>query len=388
MDDEFKLEIEAAKEAHDRGDIVSAIDHWKRCVNLDPNFVQAYLIGGTALLQIGRFEEAEVMLSKSTELDPDNIPLAVEHAKAATRLKNWSESIRRWSALSLRAPDVREVIDGRIEADWQIQTYRMSEAPGHGPTDKDWEQFSTSRIKTADTELFMQFQSLGDNCEFGLVQRHFQAEPISLLRWSSISLDSLIKIVNADFPNIGAPATTELAVGAHDEYVLADHANGIVMHTFLFKGQIKENQNELFEKMCRRQSYLKRQILEDLADGEQIFVFKSFVDTDLKAAKKLHAALQRHGRCNLLFAVEADKRRRAGSVEEIAAGLYVGAIDHFTRPGDGWDNIPFDDWRSVCHEVLRRTRSAARLKNLLNRVFGKGGNSKQSPAQADPNSPS
>ena len=37
-------------------------------------------------------------------------------------------------------------------------------------------------------EMLLEFESLGDNCEFGLVQRHFGAEPISLLRFAGFEI--------------------------------------------------------------------------------------------------------------------------------------------------------------------------------------------------------
>ena len=40
----------------------------------------------------------------------------------------------------------------------------------------------------ADAELFLQFESLGHDCEFGFVQRHFNADPHGLLRWGKTSL--------------------------------------------------------------------------------------------------------------------------------------------------------------------------------------------------------
>ena len=33
-------------------------------------------------------------------------------------------------------------------------------------------------------ELLLQFEPIGDNCEFGLMQQYFGAEPLSLLRFA------------------------------------------------------------------------------------------------------------------------------------------------------------------------------------------------------------
>ena len=369
MEGEFERAVHAAENAHERQDWLGALGFWKESVRLNPTFAAGYWMGGALSLMFGRLEDAEDLLSKGVTLDPGNVSMAVEHARAATLLKNWPEAIRRWNALSRRAPDAKEVIEGRAEAEMQIQMYRMGSSGE--VRDRDWRRFEAGKVSSSDTDLFMEFQSLGDNCEFGLIQRHFLAEPVSLLRWSAISTESLIGGIEDGFEAVGAPETTVLTVGANNEYYLHDATYNIFMHTFLKVHLVSESPADLHNRMCQRQSYLGRKLREDLEDPDQIFVYKPDFGATVDDAKTLHSALERRAPNYLLFAVEADAERPAGSVEQIAPRLFVGAIGHLSRPGDGWENLDFESWRSVCADVLQRVRRAQGAPGLLKRAFHK-----------------
>lgn len=54
------------------------------------------------------------------------------------------------------------------------------------------------------------FESLGQNCEFGLLQRRCGAEPLGLLRFSSVRLERLIHGIRANFEGIDAPNDVRL----------------------------------------------------------------------------------------------------------------------------------------------------------------------------------
>jgi hypothetical protein len=47
-------------------------------------------------------------------------------------------------------------------------------------------------------QLMLRFEALGQNCEFGVVQRHYGAEPLGLLRFSSTPLHLLVAALNND----------------------------------------------------------------------------------------------------------------------------------------------------------------------------------------------
>ena len=58
----------------------------------------------------------------------------------------------------------------------------------------------------ADRDLVLRFESLGDNCELGLVQRAAGVEPLGLLRFADSSLDRLVRLLDARADGIAEPS--------------------------------------------------------------------------------------------------------------------------------------------------------------------------------------
>src|ERR1041385_7120891 len=58
-------------------------------------------------------------------------------------------------------------------------------------------------VISEDAKIVAKFESLGDNCEFGFVQRHHGLEPGGLLRWaSSTTLDGLVQALECRFAGL------------------------------------------------------------------------------------------------------------------------------------------------------------------------------------------
>jgi hypothetical protein len=72
----------------------------------------------------------------------------------------------------------------------------------------------------SDRELVIQFESLGDNCELGLVQRMAGAEPLGLLRFAGVPLRHLIRAMEARFEGMADTANirVEPQNGCDNEY--------------------------------------------------------------------------------------------------------------------------------------------------------------------------
>src|SRR3954447_2564614 len=56
-----------------------------------------------------------------------------------------------------------------------------------------------------DRELVLRFESIGDNCELGLVQRLAGAEPLGLLRFAGAPLRNVLRALDARLEGIGDP---------------------------------------------------------------------------------------------------------------------------------------------------------------------------------------
>ena len=195
------------------------------------------------------------------------------------------------------------------------------------------------------------FVSLGDNCELGMVQRHFGHEESGLLRWAGTPPDSLIKGLTTRFSELYA---FENIVPIFDG-IITDAGTGISFHSdirseviegkreFIKKGEaLKISYLEEFEKIC----YQKEKLLTQLQSGEKIFVYKhngNRMQADqLEALRK--AILTFNARNLLLVLKEAADPLKIGVVETVAERLILGHIDYFAHY-DAVDRASFQVWK-------------------------------------------
>jgi hypothetical protein len=76
-------------------------------------------------------------------------------------------------------------------------------------------------------KLMLGFESLGENCEFGLVQRRCGAEPLSLLRFASAPLPQLLAALHARFQGLGDAASIGVELSPNGrEYMIRDATFG------------------------------------------------------------------------------------------------------------------------------------------------------------------
>lgn len=202
-------------------------------------------------------------------------------------------------------------------------------------------------------QFMLRFESLGDNCEFGLVQRRCGAEPLGLLRFSNITLVQLLRALDAGFDGLGEPENMEfwLEDGNKPEYVLRDRSFGLVFHTFLHPGDVVEA--DLIAQQATRLKFLRRKLLEDLANGDKIFVIKRNDPLTQAEVLPVLTALRRHARqARLLFVVPASAEYPPGTVIETADGLLRGHIDRFAPP-DRVPELSLEPWLEVCLNAAR-----------------------------------
>ncbi len=210
-------------------------------------------------------------------------------------------------------------------------------------------------------QLALQFESLGENCEFGLFQRCCDAEPLGLLRFSSTFMRNLIRGIDNGFDGLGTPETIEprLEGESRKEYMIHESIFGLVYHTFVY-----EDQRSVWlmrEQESARLKFLRRKFMEELQAAEKIFVYKFSAGTTLEEVLPLHMALNRHAEVTLLWVVLAERDRPAGTVEVIVPGLLKGYIDRFA-PDDNAHDLSYNGWLRVCANACvlgRLTRPGA-----------------------------
>lgn len=214
-------------------------------------------------------------------------------------------------------------------------------------------------------ELVSQFESLGDNCEFGVVQRYIGIEPLGFFRWSWTPLPALLDVLDAEFANVD-PERIEIYTGLNQEYMVRLQPWGFQYHTHQQDGSI--DPDRLRAQQVKVVTFLKRKMLDDLRAGEKIFVRKGPDTGTLDPAMALHERLQRFGRNTLLWVVPEDDHRGPGTVEVLRPGLLKAHIDRLAPVIDAYDCSPV--WLDICRHALGLHRSGSLPGSVVTRPRG------------------
>jgi hypothetical protein len=195
-------------------------------------------------------------------------------------------------------------------------------------------------------QMITRFESLGENCEFGLVQRLLGAEPLGLLRFSFIELPLLLRGLRCGFDGLGHPDTTEVAVVGNDrEFVVKESVYGMTYHTFQYEDQM--SLDTVRHQQATRLHFLKRKLMEDIANGEKIFVLKRSVPLRPEEVLAVYTTLNEQGRNWLLWMTLADAVHPPGTVEILLPGLLRGYVDRFA-PHENAHDLSMPAWTAVC----------------------------------------
>ncbi len=184
-------------------------------------------------------------------------------------------------------------------------------------------------------------ESLGHNCEFGLVQRALGAEPLGLLRFANLVTHKLVDGLMARFEGVGQPATTTI-------YVSEPPAPEYKVHEQLYYlwygiGQRPDSTKEAVQReQCRRLVFLQRKFVEDLRAGERLFVLTRAEPLTEPEALAVFCALQVEGPNTLLWTTHGDFGR-TGEVDRLRPGFLQGHLgelyEHNYASIDAWLSV-------------------------------------------------
>ncbi len=222
----------------------------------------------------------------------------------------------------------------------------------------DW---ATARTGLTVPQIAIQFESIGENCEFGLFQRRCDAEPLGLLRFSSTFMRNLIRGIETGFAGLGEIEDIDprLEGTPRREFMIHENKFELVYHTFVYEGE--RSIWMMREQESARLKFLRRKFLEDLESSDKIFVYKLGSGVSDEEILPLHMALNLRGSATLLWVVQAEASRPAGTVEVLMRGLLKGYIDRFAPEDDAHD-FSFAGWLQVCANacaLVRLERAAA-----------------------------
>ena len=200
---------------------------------------------------------------------------------------------------------------------------------------------------TDQAAILKRFESLGDSCEFAMVQRLYDVEHLSLLRWARTSPEDLVRALDARFDGVGDPEHTVITQ-IKGEYITEDRR--YVMRAHTFTSPTAEPLEEFAPEQCRRIQWLKGRLLTQLTAAGKIFVYTAEDRVTPAQAVALFEALQRYSERNTLLCVRAAlPDHQPGSLEELRPGLWMGYLDKLSTV-----DISVDLWLTLCRAVVER----------------------------------
>jgi hypothetical protein len=212
----------------------------------------------------------------------------------------------------------------------------------------DLKEWLTRRTGLSLAELAASFESIGDNCEFGLVQRRCDTEPLGLLRFSGSLSNDVVRGLEQEFEGIGEPADITPVLEGDEgrrEFMIHERKYGLVYHTFVYEGE--RTADLMRQQEATRLKFLRRKFVEELDAGDKIFVFRRATPVPESEILPLFLALNRRRANTLLWVVPEEPGRPSGTVEVLMTGLLKGYIDRFA-PGENAHDFSFDAWVRIC----------------------------------------
>ncbi len=357
-----------AEIADQRQDWDLAAQRWSELVKAAPDFAPGIIGFASYRQRQGDRAGMFAVLEEAAPRFSHDRYFGLHHANLLSDLRDWPRAIPLWAALHTLAGEdlgLRQQIARAMAMAVHDRDLTMAETPGGSPPFDIpdallRDEAAEAGEREATRALLMRFESLGDSCEFGIVQRRFGAEPLSLLRWTGTSPELLTAAFRARLEGVGDPEFTELRVH-HNEYQTSDRRFHMLAHTFTMEWTTPFD--KFYESQCKRMEFLRRKLLEDIRNSEKIFVYGSARMTD-ELALELYESMREIGvDVKLLCLRLPGIGLPASSVRQLRGGLMIGAIDRFSTV-----DTAVEDWLEVCR--LARDEIYGTLDELKARSLG------------------
>lgn len=211
------------------------------------------------------------------------------------------------------------------------------------------------------------FESIGNNCEFGFFLASQGINDGGLLRWAFVN--DFAKLAGA----IGRKMEGSFAFDALSPFSLTmavDGATNIAYHT---KMRIEDRDGLSFTDSnderraihaveASKFAYLRDKFFAELRSGGKVYVVKcnaGIPDSDVEA---LSASLLAHGDATILHVRSADAQNRAGTVIRSGPNLLTGFIDRFADYSKA-DDISKDCWLEICGAAWRMLHPDSKIES-------------------------
>lgn len=200
-----------------------------------------------------------------------------------------------------------------------------------------------STFSADDAKLIMSFESIGDSCEFGLVQRMVGQERLGLLRYAGVG--DVFRLANGIASGLGIFEEPDCidVTQLGSEWIAAVPGLNVNFHTGRSVSTI--SLEEIRQQEGRKLAFMAQKFIEDCEAGNKIFVYRVHRDArggadGTRGMEELYAALRRHGPAKLLWVNVEDDAHPHGTLVQVHDGLYRGYIDHLAPASNAFDFRP------------------------------------------------
>jgi tetratricopeptide (TPR) repeat protein len=358
LPESYDLAILSAETAEARQDYAVARERYLLVQERFPHRAGGAVGLARHLAAEARFVEAEAMLCAAIERFPTDPAPFSEYADFATRQEKWADAQARWNDAATRFPNEARFAHKAYEARMRF----ADEDPVAALAGTQLVPAPMPDLDSADQnvrDLVMQFENLGGRelgCEFGIFQRDCGAEPMGLLRWADMPFHLLTETLCNRFEGVGSEEFTELFTtaigGGRAEYCTRDRRGMMFMRTFFYEDEVPVERMKVLA--LNRIRYLKQALIDDLEQGDKIFVFR-VTDRNLTLGEldEIRSAMQEYGHNTLLYVRYEDADHPNGTVEMVRPGLMIGYIDRFkiSRTGQLSAAPPTGSWLEICRNA-------------------------------------
>ena len=219
--------------------------------------------------------------------------------------------------------------------------------------------------------IYGDFQSLGENCELGFVQAKLNLYPLDLFRWGAVRFSTLIQLLDNEFLDFGLSENCELVSGVHPKgqrtFDVKENLYKFQMHTFVSADDVTDPESFL-KKFCARLQYLRRKLLEDLREGNRIFLYKRKKPLNSEEIESLSRAVRAYGPNRLLIVQEGfqgmgvEKR-----LEVLDKSTLIGKVPRFELK-----NIDYESWIELMDEAYGVFHPQASSRQLAPKMSALG----------------
>jgi hypothetical protein len=357
-----------------RQDWQEALRRWKAVHEAHPERLDAQARIIQALRMVGRVAESEAMATAALARHPDDTELLIEHVWAAVARQDWPAAAARLEKARRKQADLPRIeqslgpVEQRIrflaavDIEAAVDPASPAVLQAHEAADDGDHEISLSA-------LMLSFESIGERCDFGAVQRHFGVEPLGLLRFAYSQLDPLIAALDDRLDAVGTIEDTAFDLYG-DETILRMKKYGLIFHTFVnhIAQEPKDKRETFYQQQRRRLLFLKNKLVADLEEPQKICIYSTQERTSDDDVARLFAALRGYGPNSLLYVRPARRNCPAGTVKKLQDGLYAGYFPGLTDFVSG-NQPPFELWQQLCARTYRLAKAGSPgngfLKSLI-----------------------